>query len=265
MKKILSLTVISIIVVTSLTYCDHKHEEHSTNANNDYLLFATLYQQLAAEKDALSHQAFNTAKLMLNDALRSARLTKKLAVVVDIDETVLDNSPFEAKSILENSDYPTYWKEWCEQASAIPIAGSLEFLQYAESVGVDVFYITNRKEEYRESTLRNLVSLGYPNADNEHLLMKTTTSNKEPRRMEVEKTHHIVLLVGDNLGDFLHDFDDVDNATRNRLVDSLKHEFGSRFIVLPNAMYGSWANNLFEKDNTKEEKIIRMKESLKSF
>ena len=265
MKRTLTSIVIIALVLGIVSSC--QQEKVVQTENNDYLLMATLFHQQAAEKRALSYQAYNTAKLMLDKALKSARLTKKLAVIVDIDETVLDNSPFEAKSIIENTDYPRYWKEWCNEASARPISGSLEFLNYAKSQGVDVFYITNRKLEFKDVTIKNLVMHGFPDADEAHLLMKTDISNKEPRREIVEKTHHIVLLVGDNLGDFLHDFDDITNERRFALTDSLKNEFGSRFIMLPNPMYGGWVGELLNNnfDLTKEEKIRLFKENLISF
>ena len=265
MKRTLTSIVIIALVLGIVSSC--QQEKVVQTENNDYLLMATLFHQQAAEKRALSYQAYNTAKLMLDKALKSARLTKKLAVVVDIDETVLDNSQFEAKSIIENTDYPRYWKEWCNEASARPISGSLEFLNYAKSQGVDVFYITNRKLEFKDVTIKNLVMHGFPDADEAHLLMKTDISNKEPRREIVEKTHHIVLLVGDNLGDFLHDFDDITNERRFALTDSLKNEFGSRFIMVPNPMYGGWVGELLNNnfDLTKEEKIRLFKENLISF
>lgn len=267
MKKIYFRLIIGILISVILTGCSPAEEKKIIETNNDYLLLATLFQQHAAEKRALSYQAFNTARMMLDRSLKSARLTKKLAVVVDIDETVLDNSPFEAKSIIENTSYPKYWKEWCEQASAETIAGSVDFLLYAESQGVDVFYITNRKEELKEVTLQNLQEKGFPFADEKHILMRTETSNKEPRRKLVEKTHHIVILMGDNLGDFLNDFDDISNAQRFALTDSLKYEFGRRFIMLPNPMYGSWLGELYNNDNDlpKAKKIKLMKSHLKSF
>jgi len=267
MKRTL-IKILAIGILIGITNgCHHKEEKQIVIANNDYLLLSTLFQQQAAEKRALSYQAYNMAKFMLNDALKSARLTKRLAVVVDIDETVLDNSPFEAKTIIENTSYPKYWKEWCNDASAKAIAGSVEFLQYAKSQGVDVFYITNRKEEFKEVTLKNLMEKGFPFADEAHILMKTDMSNKEPRRKIVEETHHIIILMGDNLGDFLHDFDGKPNNERFALTDSLKHEFGRRFILLPNAMYGSWVGELYNGDNDlpKAEKIKLMKEHLQSF
>ena len=247
--------------------CDREVKPTETEPNNDYMLYATLFHQQAAENIALSYQAFNIAKLMLNNSLRNAALTKKLAVVVDVDETVLDNSPYEARCIIENVNYPMYWKEWCEQASATPIAGSVDLLKYAESVGVEVFYITNRKEKYRAVTISNLNKYNFPFVDNDHLMMRTSESNKEPRRELVEKDHHIVLLIGDNLGDMLYGFDVSNNKSRIEMVDSLKSEFGSRFIMLPNAMYGLWANNLVGDNNdiSKAEKIRLLKSGLTSF
>jgi len=265
MKNIKSLFLV-IFLVGIISGCK-TNQESPEKANNDYLLFATLFQQKAAEKRALSYQAFNMAKLMLDNEMRRAGLTKKLAIVVDIDETILDNSPFEAKCIIENSDYPKYWNEWCELANARPLAGSVEFLNYAKSKGVDVFYITNRKIKIYDATIKNLHEKGFPFADKEHLLMRTDKSDKEPRRNIVKANHEIVLLMGDNLGDFLNIFDNKNIEERFSLTDSLRNEFGRKFIVLPNPMYGSWVNELIynDFDLTKEEKIVKFKEQLIDF
>jgi len=265
MKNIKSLFLV-IFLVGIISGCK-TNQENPEKANNDYLLFATLFQQKAAEKRALSYQAFNMAKLVLDNEMRRAGLTKKLAIVVDIDETILDNSPFEAKCIIENSDYPKYWNEWCELANARPLAGSVEFLNYAKSKGVDVFYITNRKIKIYDATIKNLHEKGFPFADKEHLLMRTDKSDKEPRRNIVKANHEIVLLMGDNLGDFLNIFDNKNIEERFSLTDSLRNEFGRKFIVLPNPMYGSWVNELIYNnfDLTKEEKIVKFKEQLIDF
>jgi len=256
-----------IILLAGLLFGCKTNAQTSTKANNEYLLFATLYQQKAAERRALSYQAFNIARLMLDNQMRMAGLTKTLAVVVDIDETVLDNSPFEAKSILKNSDYPKYWNEWCELAEARPLAGSVEFLNYAKSKGVVVFYITNRKTNLLEATLKNLKDKGFPYADKEHVLMRTDDSNKESRRNIVKANHHIFLFMGDNLGDFMHEFDDKTIDERFTLTDKYSKEFGRKFIVLPNPMYGSWVNDLFDNnfDLTKEEKIELFRKQLETF
>lgn len=254
------------LLVGFISSCTTK-AQISTKADNEYLLFATLFQQNAAERRALSYQAFNMAKLMLDNQIRTTELSKTLAVVVDIDETVLDNSPFEAKSILKNSDYPKYWNEWCELAKARPLAGAVEFLNYAKSKGVVVFYITNRKINLLEATLKNLSGNGFPYADEGHVLMRTDDSNKESRRNMVEANHHIFLLMGDNLGDFMHVFDDKTIEERFKLSEKYKNEFGRKFIVLPNPMYGAWVNQLFDNNNklSKEEKIELFKKALKSF
>lgn len=273
-NSVFTILIFSLISVLIFAGCSsnnvHNVKENLTEAtsgvNNDYLLMATLFQQHAAEKRALSYQAYNLARLMLDNELRMARLTKKMAIVVDIDETVLDNSPFEAKSIIENTDYPVYWDEWCQEEKARPIAGAVEFLNYAKSKGADVFYITNRKEHLKDVTIKNLQKEGFPFADESHVMMRTTTSNKEPRRTTVEETHHIVLLMGDNLGDFSNIFDIDDNDRRFELTDSLKNEFGKRFIMLPNPMYGAWASNLITNSELSEkDKLEILKKSLVAF
>lgn len=266
MKKSTYYLLIVIFLIGIMQGCQME-KEHKPETNNDHLLLATLFQQKAAEKRALSYQAYNLAKFMLDSKMRSARLTKKLAVVVDIDETVLDNSPFEAKSILENTDYPEYWDEWCNLADAKPIAGAVDFLNYAKSKGVEVFYITNRKIKFFNVTLKNLSDKGFPYADKEHLLMRTDKSDKEPRRNIVKENYEIALLIGDNLGDFLNIFDDANIEDRFSLTDSLRNEFGRNFIVLPNSMYGAWVNELFDNnfDLEKEEKINKFKEQLIDF
>jgi 5'-nucleotidase (lipoprotein e(P4) family) len=265
-KRIYGLLTLLVITSGILISCNTKPDLIETT-NNDHLITATLFQQFAAEKRALSYQAYNIARIMLDNELKNDRLTKKLAVVVDIDETVLDNSPFEAKCIQENTDYPKYWKEWCDKASARPISGAIEFLNYAKSQGVDVFYITNRKSSLMSVTLHNLQHFGFPFADTNYILMRTDSSDKESRRQFVESDHRIALLIGDNLGDFSHEFDGKSTKDRFSMTDSLRYEFGNRFIMLPNPMYGSWVSALMknESDLSKKEKVKKFRNLLKSF
>lgn len=253
-----------LFFVLALTSCNCY--EKKTEVNNDNLLYATLYQQKSAEVVALCHQAYNFAELRLKQILENNPYDKPLAIVVDVDETVLDNSPFEAKCILENTDYPKYWKEWCENISAKAIPGAVEFLNYAKSKGVETFYITNRKIEFLKATMENLKSHGFPCTDEEHMLLRTDESNKEKRRLEVLKTHEIVILMGDNLNDFSDVFDKKSREERHQLVSSMRTEFGKKFIVLPNAMYGSWVDALLKYERlSKEEKVERLKAELESF
>ncbi len=225
-----------------------KNGEEPEGVSAEHLTMAVLYQQRAAEYRALCYQAFNIAKMRVDQNLRLMGLSKQQAVVVDIDETVLDNSPQEAKCILNDALYPAYWEEWVNKASAEPVPGSLEFLMYVKSKRIEVFYITNRKEKYREQTLKNLQEAGFPFADNEHLKMKTDESSKKSRRDRVSEKYNIILLVGDNLNDFSEIFEHLSVSDRFAAVDKMSDKFGDRFIVLPNAMYGDWEGALYEYD-----------------
>lgn len=257
-----SLLLLSIILLT-FSACQPK-EEKTTETDNQHLLFATLWVQQSAEFKALNHQAYNIGRLRLDQLLKEKQGDKKLAIVVDIDETVLDNSPFEAKSILEHSSYPMYWEEWCNLAKAESIAGAQEFLSYAAEKGVETFYISNRKVVLYDATLANLISNDFPFADTTHLLLRTSTSDKEPRRAIVKENYEIVLLFGDALGDFSSVFDDKTTAERYASVEELKDQFGDKFIVLPNPMYGAWDAAMY-KDIVVTNKDSVYKARLRSF
>jgi 5'-nucleotidase (lipoprotein e(P4) family) len=234
---------------------------------SDHLTMAVLYQQTAAEYRALCYQAFNLARLQLDQNLKRMGLMRQQAIVVDIDETVLDNSPYEAKCILDAIQYPAYWDEWVELAKAEPVPGALEFLQYAGSKGIEVYYITNRREKHREATLKNLKKIGFPFAENEFLLMRTDESGKKSRRDKVSETRQIIMLIGDNLNDFSENFEEQLISERFALTDSLKSEFGTRFIVLPNAMYGDWEGAVlnYEYSKSSSEKEMMRRKALNGF
>ena len=230
--------------------------------SSDHLTMAVLYQQTAAEYRALCYQAFNVAKYQLDQNLRIMGLQKQQAIVLDIDETVLDNSPYEAKCILENVNYPDYWDEWMNASSAKAIPGVLDFLEYAESQSIEIYYITNRNEKYRDQTLKNLKMLGFPNAENKYLMLKTDESSKKDRRDLVSENNKIILLIGDNLNDFSEVFEKKSISERFELTDKNQQEFGKRFIVLPNAMYGEWEGALYDFDysqSTSQKNELRMK------
>ena len=227
-----------ILLVSILTFgaCATNNQEHLT--------MATLWAQNAGEARALSYQAFNIAKMKLDKDLR--RKSKKVrAVVVDVDETIVDNSPFQAQGIKDNTSYPTGWREWIDLANATALPGSVEFLNYANKRGVEVFYITNRKVVGFESTYKNLVNLGFP-VKRENMLLRKKDSSKKSRRAKVLEKHRIVLLMGDNLGDFSEVFEVDNTVDRNALVDKNKSLFGGKFIVLPNAMYGNWEGAVYD-------------------
>jgi 5'-nucleotidase (lipoprotein e(P4) family) len=222
---------------------------------NEHMVLSTLYQQKAGEYRALCYQAFNLGKVMLDKDLTDKSVDKHRIIVLDVDETVLDNSPFQAKCILESTTYPVNWDEWCKLAKAKALPGAIEFLKYAKSNGLHIYYVTNRKIHLKEFTVKNLNDLGFPDADNEHVIMRTTVDSKEPRRQELMEKYHISLFFGDNLNDFSDVFEKKDSDNRAAEVDMVKAMFGQRFIVLPNAMYGDWELALYGFDQKQDDSV----------
>lgn len=234
-----------------------------TTQNN--LLLPVVWYQASAEMEALYIQGFNIAKMRLAEAVNKDK--GKLAVVVDIDETMLNNSPIEAEFIKQNKGFSKeFWNEWTSKASAEATPGSVDFANFAKSKGVEIFYISNRDVSELGVTIANLKKVGFPYADTLHCLFKTNTSDKELRRQEVAKTHNIILLIGDNLGDLAEVFDFRRGNFGKEDVDSLKAMFGSRYIILPNPMYGDWDKALARgKKLTACEKDSARRSVLKGF
>lgn len=244
-------------------------------ADNEYQVAAVLYQQHAAEYRALAFQAFSLAKLRLDEDFDKKNL-KKLskeerkkprAVIVDIDETVLDNSPSQAYMIKNRLPFNmTDWIDWGEKRSAKAIPGAVEFLKYANQKGVRVFYVSNRADLQKQATMDNLKAVGFPDVSDETLLLQTAESNKESRRKIVLAKHRIVLLAGDNLNDFAENFEKKSVADRFAETEKDKNLFGSKYIVLPNAMYGAWESSIYDnKRLTEAEKTQKRKELLESY
>lgn len=203
-------------------------------------IYSALWQQNAGEFRALCYQAYNIAQMRIDENLQT-KSAKPLAIITDIDETFLDNSPYAVTEAENGKDYnPQTWKNWTAKAEAKAYPGSLNLFNYAASKNITVFYITNRDENDRAGTLKNLQNLGFPFADEAHLLTKTTTSDKEARRLEVLKNYNVIIYLGDNLADFSKIFNKKPQAERNELVDENAKQFGKKFIVLPNSGYGDW-------------------------
>ncbi|MCK4783506.1 MAG: 5'-nucleotidase, lipoprotein e(P4) family, partial [Desulfobacteraceae bacterium] len=234
---------------------------------NEHYVMAVLWFQTAAEAQALYYQAFNLAEMKLDEALQSHTGGEKLAVIVDIDETVLDNSPCRAELIKTDKDFTTCWLEWMDLAEAKPLPGAKAFLDYAASCGVEVFYVSNRFEAQRETTIENLVSVGFPYADDDHVYLREGGPSKESRRQAIAENYEIILLIGDNVNDFADVFQDKLVPDRAAEVNSLKDEFGNTFIVLPNPMYGDWEDAVYEYERPlrDEEKDSLRKEMLEGY
>jgi 5'-nucleotidase (lipoprotein e(P4) family) len=221
-----------------------------TGPDLEYQVGTILWTQTSAEYRALAYQAFDLAKLRLDQLLakqKSVRAAKPMAVVVDVDETVLDNSRFQAELILRGIGYtPQAWQAWCDRAEAGAVPGAAEFLKYAFSKGVRVFYITNRRQPEKAGTMTNLKNAGFPNVSEETVMIRENASaSKEARREKVRAGHRLVMLVGDNLNDFNDNFSGKSIADRKAEVDRERAAFGSEYIVIPNPMYGDWESAIY--------------------
>lgn len=206
-------------------------------------LFASLYQQRASEYRALCLQAFNIARLRVDENVTSSG--KPRAIITDIDETILDNSAYEVHQTMQGKDYESAtWHQWTDRSAADTVPGAPSFLKYAASKGITMFYITNRDEREKASTLLNLQKFNLPNADNDHLFVRQGISSKEARRQQVAATHDVILLLGDNLADFSSMFDKKPIEEREQNTNHLAAEFGKKFIVIPNPVYGDWESSI---------------------
>ncbi len=227
-----------------------------------------LFQQTAAEYRALCYQAFNIAQLRIDQIPRRKLRKEKLAIITDLDETILDNSYSEAQLIKEGKEFsPQAWKNWTNQSAATAVPGAVEFLQNAKKKGISIYYISNRDSTEISSTLINLQKLQLPDADTAHMLFLTKTSSKEERRLIVGASHTIIMLIGDNLNDFTKAFEKGTIAQRFAETDKEQVEWGRKFIVLPNATYGEWENAVYEYQRglTPGQKAGKRIEKMKGF
>lgn len=245
MRKIFNSIFAVTLGIILITSCNTKTNEKTQN--QDYLIYATIWYQHSPEMKALYLQGFNIASENLK--LFAKQKTKRpKAVVVDIDETMLNNVPFQAQEIIDNKPFSSdFWNEWTKLAKAEALPGAKEFSLLCDSLGIQLFYISNRSTSELDVTVRNLDSLGFAFATPDHFLLKENTSSKKERREKVMENYDIVMLVGDNLADFTEVFESREDDWDCDLVNQYKSEFGKRFIILPNPMYGGWEKNIYTK------------------
>ena len=206
-----------------------------------------LWMQTSAEYRALCYQAYNTALEQVKAATASFKSgDKPLAIVLDCDETVIDNTPFFAE-LFKNADENislestmAKFGEWIASGKAEAIPGAMEFLKNVDALGAGIFYVTNKPESMKPATLTHMLSLDFPQVDEVHLVLNSGDSNKEPRFSEIEKSHNVVVYLGDSMHDFPIGMYGQDSAERRSIVDIQREQMGKKYIVLPNPMYGSW-------------------------
>ena len=223
--------------------------------------------QNAAEYEALTHSVYTTATSNLGLALQDSYWTAypqqkeemlhKLppAVILDVDETVLNNAAFQARMIKQNSSFdPQQWNSWVMEAKADPVPGALAFTKRAAKEGIEVFYLTNREAKVEEGTRENLKKLGFPLPEEGDNILSNNerenwTSAKTARRAYVAENYRILMLFGDDLNDFIS-AKGISQEKRSELVQSHHDKWGRKWYVLPNPVYGSWESALYNFDNS---------------
>lgn len=233
------------------------------------LLQSVLWLQQSLEYRAAAAGVYHAA----SDRLESARTLpgsaaledqpaargRRPAVVMDLDETALDNSAYSAWMVRQAKPYDEgSWQAWLAQQAALEVPGAAAFTQLAARKGVDVFYVSNRACvpdgadacPAKAHTLANLARLGFARAVPQALMLKGERpdwgSDKSTRREEIARTHRIIMLLGDDLRDFLPPaaVEQLRGGTAPAELQQRMKLFGSRWFMLPNPMYGSWENGL---------------------
>ena len=249
----------------------------SASGPND-LLNATLWMQRSVEYKANAIAIYALGRVRLDEALadkswsaldQSDAGDKPTAIILDLDETAIDNSAYEAGLVTTNSDYSSKtWDAWTKAKDAKAIPGVIDFLKYADSKGVKIFYITNRNADQEEATRANMEALGYPMGGNvDTFLMNKEkpewTSDKTPRRDYVAKDYRVLELFGDNFNDFT-DKASGTMAEREAAFEELKDHFGKDWFMLANPTYGSWESTAYDNNYklSNEEKRAKKMEAL---
>lgn len=265
--------IVSGLILVLLLSCVKKENVQTTHDN----LNSTLWMQTAAEYTANSIQTYQTAasrlKVLINDKNHTALLEQKdgfeklpPAIILDVDETVLDNSPYEGMLIKENKEFSSdTWNHWISLKQAEAIPGVVDFLNTAQDMGVTIFYVTNRKCSADSNapdlcpqdgqTFENLQKAGIKNVTVDNVLLKNEhenwTSDKTSRREYVAENYRVIMLFGDNLGDFLADTS-KSVTERENLIYQNKERWGNSWFMLANPTYGGWQSVL---DDPKENNL----------
>jgi len=229
-------------------------------------LNAVAWVQTAEEYHLIAGQTFRAALAELDraiktpdwDALVPAERANPAdglppAIIVDIDETVLDNSPYQARLVRDGGSYnEVTWDAWVREEKAQPVPGSLEFAQAVAARGVTIFYVSNRAAHLNEATVANLKAVGFPIESDDQFLglgfyvdgCEQHGSEKTCRRQHVGRTHRVLMQFGDQIGDMVT-IDANTPAGRKQALRPWLGWFGERWFVLPNPTYGSWEPALF--------------------
>jgi 5'-nucleotidase (lipoprotein e(P4) family) len=243
------------------------------------ILYATLWMQHSAEYRAAALQAFESARAQLKSATKcgtaevgqlqqtkgvcgakSPWAKRPAAIIFDLDETLLDNSAYQAFQIKNRELYEdARWETWVKSEEALAIAGASEFVKDASKVA-RIYYVTNRQcrhpvDKVKDplklradcpqllDTMSRMEKLGFPKANDRSAFylkgMYAELQSKEAIRQKIAGKHRIAMLVGDNLTDFVES-QEIYAENESRFAPL----WGKRWFIVPNPVYGSWLDVL---------------------
>lgn len=257
--KLVKLSALAVASAMVLTGCANDKTAHANAQLQEQAVLGLNWIQQSGEYQALAYQAFNSAKVAFDSA--KATKGKKKAVVVDLDETMVDNSAYAGWQVQNGKPFDGKdWTRWVDARQTTAVPGAVEFNNYVNSHKGTVFYVSNRKDSNEKAgTVDGMKKLGFTGVSNQTLYLKKDKSNKTPRFEEIEKQgYDIVVYIGDNLNDFGDATYKKSNEERRAFVKENSAKFGKSFIVLPNPNYGDWEGGL-AKDYYKGDAQNRVK------
>jgi 5'-nucleotidase (lipoprotein e(P4) family) len=256
----LSIAVLAFPCCTSVTPAPSPRTGEA-QALSDARLDAVLWQTTSAEYRVLAQSIYATAKLHLERALADRQWTAlpaqkenfqnlPPAVIMDVDETVIDTGKFQSLLVKNRARFSsTRWREWQLRNEPDAVPGAIEFIAYAESRGVTVFFVTNREHATEPITRVNLATVGVKLPDQLDTVLSRNerpewSADKTSRQNFIAQSHRVLMLFGDDLADFISEYR---SSPQTRTREALKHnEWGTKWFMLPNPMYGSWEGSLYD-------------------
>ncbi|NLR99319.1 5-nucleotide phosphatase [Rhizobium sp. P38BS-XIX] len=235
------------------------------DATPDDNLNAVLWDQTSVEAQANALGAYTLGRIRLDEALADKNWTAAPveqtgnfqdfppAIILDVDDTIVNTSPYQARNITTGSSFTAdSWTHYVNAQQDKPIAGAVEFTQYAASKGVKVFYVTNRTVEEEKPTVEELKRFGFPMGDNVDTFLSAKEqpdwgSAKGTRRAFIAKNYRILLMFGDNFGDFTDDYKGTVEE-RQKAFEAAKTHFGHDWIAIANPTYGSFESAPYKGD-----------------
>ena len=278
-KTLVPVAAAALLAVTFLFSPNAAAAQKPAARPND-LLDAVAWTETSVEHNLVFREIYRAAEGKLLEALHDKHWDAlpynertrgyeafKPAVILDIDETVLGNSPYEARLIKEHKEYSgSSFAAWIRQERDRPLPGALAFTKFAASHGVRVFYITNRGKFLDKATTGDLRKLGFPLQGHAVLGLGTYIkgciqlgSQKTCRRELVGRRYRVLMEFGDQAGDFMTVLDNTPRG-RRKAMEHYRSWIGERWFVLPNPMYGSWLNALFH--NYWEQPAVRRRREI---